>query len=40
LGGEALVDPEGFENIWSTLKDKYVKDGRPVTSLLFFYFYS
>ena len=30
LGGEALVDGEGFEKIWSNVKDRFLKDGRPV----------
>jgi len=29
LGGEALVDAEGFEKIWISLKGRYLKDGRP-----------
>lgn len=29
LGGEAMVDADGFEKVWPTLKDKYLKNGRP-----------
>ena len=36
LGGEALVNNDGFEKVWSTVKDRYLKDGRPVCFLYLF----
>lgn len=29
LGGEALVDAEGFDKVWPAFKDRYLKNGRP-----------
>ena len=39
LGGEALVNNNGFEKVWSTVKDRYLKDGRPVCIVLYLFLF-